>query len=871
MTQGRFRHLFPVAVFFFYTLLGIVYSWPLAANMFDTIPYVLDPTLHYRKMKLIQGDHLQFYYHLGLLKEAVLGRIDWFTNPYEFATEYQSARFASYFVPLSFLYLPFTAISLPFAYNMFIMISFGLSGLTMYLWAKDLTGSRVSALVAGIVFDFIPIRMAEIYGGHPSGFALCLFPLTLFFFDRAILRLSLGYSAMAGLSLATLSFEYMYFSYYLLMFLMAYIPWRLAPYALKWKREGLSGSATEIKRLLVAGVPFALGALGAIGWMLHFKKVMVEKGTFAAGRNLDLVSGFSPAVSALWNPGHNGFIVYLGFPLIAVFGVAAAALFTSKVKWPDRNNVLFFFACFLVSYILAFGTTLDSYIPVYTIFYKFFPYFSFSRFPAKIMVIVIAMTAALVAYAISFAVGVKKGKNLIRAAGAALIVLTSYDYHPKADIGLCVMHEQSEAFGYISDNADGKYVLNIPVWPGESSWGSIYEYYAIQSRVPTINGYSPVVSKEYVDNVFWPLFVINGGDVTEKHIKLMEKLNVGFVVFHEEAYPFKVSAFPSYYALSKLIGSGYLELVKKEEPLWVFKPVKNPGRTPKPEVTSPLAFFLHAERLGKVSGKDVRDDDALTGWALTGDADSANRGPLNAGPYKTFPGGSYKATFRVKVADNTVNAPVARIDIVNREGVQLVAKKDIRGTDFTKPGAYQEFTLDYTLRPNNIWMLEFRTHMLSDVQVFIDSIYVRLAQSVDPQWEYETEDLFHTGRIVDDPDASGGKAVLWTPERDPVDWVIRGPSRMLDTGRYRAWFRMKSTETIPGASIARLSASSGSTWKELAAQTVKMSQLPGAGMYGEAKVDFTLDAKTAVEYKVEPTGSAKLFVDSIRIEKIGEP
>ncbi len=870
MTQGRFRYLFPLTVFFFYMLLGVVYSWPLAANMFDTIPYVLDPTPNYSKIKLVQGDHLQFYYHLGLLKEAVLGRIDWFTNPYEFATEYQQARFASYFTPLSFLYLPFTIISLPFAYNTFILISFGLSGLAMYLWAKDLTGSRVSALVAGVVFDFIPIRMAEIYGGHPSGFALCLFPLTLFFFDRAILRLSLGYSAMAGLSLATLSFEYMYFSYYLLMFLMAYIPWRLAPYALKWKREGMSGGGAEIRRLLVAGVPFALGALAGIGWMFHFKKVMVEKGTFAAGRNLDLVSGFSPALSALWNPAHNGFIVYLGFPLIAAFGVAAA-MFTSKARWPGRGDVLFFFSCFFVSYILAFGTTLDSYIPVYTIFYKFFPYFSFSRFPAKIMVIVITMSAALVAYAISFAARAKKGKTLIRVACAALIVLTAYDYHPKRNIGLCVMHEQSEAFRYISDNADGKYVLNIPVWPGESSWGSIYEYYAIQSKVPTINGYSPVVSKEYVNNVFWPLFVMNGGDVTAKHIKLLEKLNVGFVVFHEEAYPFKVSAFPSYYALSKLVGSGYLELVKKEEPLWVFKPVKNPRRTPKTEITSPLAFFLHAERLGKVAGKDVRDSDALTGWALTGDPDAAKRGPLNAGPYKTFPGGAYKATFRIKVADNTVDAPVARLDIVNREGTQFVVKKDIKGTDFIKPGVYQEFTLDYILQPNNIWMLEFRTHMLSDVQVFVDSIYIRLAQSVDPQWEYETEDLFHTGRIVDDPGASGGKAVLWTPGRDPVDWVIRGPGRMLNAGRYRAWFRLKSTQASPDTAIARLSASSGSTWKELAARMVKMDQLPGAEMYGETSLEFELKTKTAVEYKVETTGLSRLFVDSIRIEKVEEP
>ena len=58
--------------------------------------------------------------------------------------------------------------------------------------------------------------------------------------------------------------------------------------------------------------------------------------------------------------------------------------------------------------------------------------------------------------------------------------------------------------------------LGLPLFPGDSHQSSLYEYYMTQSRVPMVNGYSPVVAKPYVEKVFWPLIELNVGEITRE-------------------------------------------------------------------------------------------------------------------------------------------------------------------------------------------------------------------------------------------------------------------------------------------------------------------------------------------------------------------
>lgn len=854
----------PLSVFLLFTALGVVYSWPLAQHLLDGIPYGYDADPKYATSRLFMGDHLQYYYHLGLLKHAALGHIEWFTNPLEFATEYQPKWFFSYSLPLSITYLPFALYSMPLAYNMFVLLSFGLGGLSMYLWGAQLTKNRMAGLVAGFVFNFFPIRMVELLGGHPSGFVVFLVPLTLFFFDRAVERKSVWNSAFAGLSAFILAFQYNYFAYYLLMFLMAYIPWRLVPAIASARSE-----AEGMKKLAVAVAPFALGLVAAVGWMYHYKKSIVEHVAVAAGRTLGEVSLYSPPLSSAWDTS-RGWYVYIGATAAAgIFGLLCG-LFCSKRKTPAKWDILFFFVVFTVTYILSFGVTLDDEIPLYSLFYNYFPYFKFSRSPWKIMILAMTALSALSAYMAVWFSGVKSGKAILRLAGVLLLAVVAVDFHPRKSIGVCLLDEGNETYEFIQQTANGKPILNLPIWPGESSWEAIYQYYAVQSGVPMINGYSPMVKQEYIDNIFWPLFPMNVGDMSEKQVELVRRLGTSYIVFHADAFPPKVSAYSPYFSIKRLMGSPYLELVRKDDPLWVFRLKDEPALKTAHEVISPVGKLYQAESLVKIFGKPVEDKDAANGWALFGDP-ARKKNPeeiLNAGPYTTFPGGNYKATFRVKVSDNTAEEPVLTLDVAGDSGKKVVATREIRGTDFEKIGEYQDITIEYYLTPGEPWQIEFRTYITGDAAVWVDDVYVRFADTKDPQYFYEAEDLqYYSGRLVEDEEASGEKAVRSAPGENPADLMVFGPDRLFGAGKYTASVRTKPEHPQLEETIAELVALSGSTGKELARKKIQLSDLRnGEGSYSEAALPFTLAGASTVEIQVFFTGSAPISVDSISIK-----
>jgi hypothetical protein len=62
-------------------------------------------------------------------------------------------------------------------YNFAMILSFVLTGWTMYLWVKHLTGDDIAALVAGTIFSFIPYRMLHFLAGHLSLVGTMWFPL----------------------------------------------------------------------------------------------------------------------------------------------------------------------------------------------------------------------------------------------------------------------------------------------------------------------------------------------------------------------------------------------------------------------------------------------------------------------------------------------------------------------------------------------------------------------------------------------------------------------------------------------------------------------------------------------------------------------
>jgi hypothetical protein len=816
---------------------------------------------------MYEGDHLQNYYHFGLLKHAATGHIPWFSNPLEFAAEHDSSRLFMYGLPLSILYLPVAFISLPLAYNLLLILSLGLAGASMYLWATWLTGSRAGGLVAALIFNFFPLRLVELFGGHPSGFVAFLFPLTLYFFDRAIERRSVKEGAIAGVLALIGAVQYLYLSYYLLMFLMAYIPWRLIP-ALT-QPSLIDGVFGNIRRLTAAGTPFALGIVASLGWMVLIKR-MISHSTFTqGGRTVGEVGLFSSALTAMWDTSH-GWQVYAGIALAgAVFGLVYGVMAANRNE-PAKWDILFFTTAFAGAYILAFGFTMDRYVPLYSLFYKYFPYFNLSRNPAKTMIIAMPMLSLLGGYMVAWLArnGMEKKGNWGGVLAVVFALAVAVDFHPKKAVGVCLLDEGNGTYAFLAAKGGGKPILNLPVWPGESSWESIYEYYAVQSGVPMINGYSPVVEKDHVEKVFWPLFPMNAGDVAESQHKRLKELGVGFVVFHADAFPPKVSAYSPYFTLERLKRSPYLSLVKEADPLWVFA-VRDKGvEGQAQEIKSQMGLLFQMESLPNIKGKTVKDAQALNGLALVGvGANPAEGGDLlNAGPYATLPSGRYAVTFRVKVSGNAPG-PVVKLDVTGREGQTVLAVRALAGADFPKAGEYQDVTLEFNLEPGTPWQVEFRAYRLGSAEVFVDNAYLRFADSRDPIYHFEAEDLFYySGRLV--KEAQGVVAIRSIPGLNPADVMVYGPGRMYDAGRYRANIRLAVGDAKGDGQIGRIEVVSGNRREKIATVMIASSMAQPIGEFAEVGVDFTLAQRDTVEVRVYFGGTAPLTVDYLEIRPV---
>lgn len=854
-------------VFLLFCALGVAYSWPLALHLLDGIPFGYDANPLYATAQLYEGDHLQHYYHFGLLKHAATGHIPWFSNPLEFAAEHGSGRLFTYGLPLSLIYLPVSFYSMPLAYNLFVILSLGLAGVSMYMWGGWLTGSRAGGLVAAFIFNFFPIRMVELFGGHPSGFVAFLFPLTLYFFDQAVQRRSAKDGAIAGVLAFIAAFQYLYLSYYLLMFLMAYIPWRLIP------ALGLPSLTKQwrdnIRRLAIAGAPFVLGVAASLWWMVFLKR-MISRSTFSQeGRSVGEVGLFSPPITAMWDTSH-GWQVYMGVALVgAVFGLVYGALGRSR-RSPAKWDILFFTSVFAVCYVLAFGFTLDRYVPLYSLFYKYFPYFNLSRNPAKIMVIAMPMLSLLCGYMVAWLVrdGVRRKWGVVMAVAFTLAV--GVNFHPKKAVGVCLLDEGNETYAFLAAHGGGKPILNLPVWPGESSWESIYEYYAVQSGVPMINGYSPVVDKDHVEKVFWPLFPMNSGDVAQTQYRRLKELGVGFVVFHANAFPSKVSSYSPYFTLERLKRSPYLSLVKEADPLWVFA-VRDKGvADPVQNVASQMGLLFQMENLPHLKGETVKDDLAENGFALAGAGAVPPEGGdlLNAGPYATLPGGRYLVTLRVKVSDNKTG-PLVKLDVVARDGKTILAVRELVGTDFPKAGEYQDVTMEFTLEPGLPWQVEFRAYRLGAPEVFVDNAYLRFAEALDPKYHFEAEELFYySGRLV--KDTQGVSAIRSIPGQNPADVMVFGPGRMYAPGRYRLKARVAVGSVTAEGPVGHIEVIAGNRGEKLATALITPSMAqPGEG-FTEVGADFALVQRDTVEVKVFFGGAAPLTVDYIEINPDAE-
>ncbi len=103
------------------------------------------------------------------------------------------------------LSIPFQAVGSAFAYNVLFFSSFAFSGLFMFVLADHLVKNKHAAFIAGLIFAFSPMHIAQSYG-HLDWTIIEWVPLFLYFYMRTLEDFRVRNALLAAVSFILLTF-----------------------------------------------------------------------------------------------------------------------------------------------------------------------------------------------------------------------------------------------------------------------------------------------------------------------------------------------------------------------------------------------------------------------------------------------------------------------------------------------------------------------------------------------------------------------------------------------------------------------------------------------------------------------------------------
>lgn len=190
-----------LAVFGIYMLLGVAFTWPLAARM---------------QTEVIQKggvpvDSGQNIWNIWWVQHALLGGRNPYVTNYLFYPEQVNLFWQTLGLPNALLALPVALAWGPVAaFNMLVLLSFGLGGYFVYRIAYDVTADAGASLVAGFVFAFSAHHMQPLLGGALEIVSIQWVPLYILLLMRAFRQPGAQNVLWAALALtvATLASSY---------------------------------------------------------------------------------------------------------------------------------------------------------------------------------------------------------------------------------------------------------------------------------------------------------------------------------------------------------------------------------------------------------------------------------------------------------------------------------------------------------------------------------------------------------------------------------------------------------------------------------------------------------------------------------------
>lgn len=210
-----------------YAALALVATWPLARGLVRDVAWDLGDSV--LNMWVLSWDCEQL---LAILR-GDLSRVAHFFDGNIFYPAPLTLAYAEHLFPQAVQALPVYAVTHNpiLCYNLLFLSTFALSGLGMYLFARELTGNALAAFLAGLLFAFAPYRFPQ--SPHLQVLSSQWMPFALYGFRRYFDRVEAGQSGWrpllgGSLALLTQNLSCGYYLLYFSPFAAAYILWELA-------------------------------------------------------------------------------------------------------------------------------------------------------------------------------------------------------------------------------------------------------------------------------------------------------------------------------------------------------------------------------------------------------------------------------------------------------------------------------------------------------------------------------------------------------------------------------------------------------------------------------------------------------------------
>jgi hypothetical protein len=412
---------------------------------------------------------------------------------------------------------PLLWVGVPLAtvHGLLYLVSFFLTGLTMFLLVRGVTGRFDAGLFAGVLFAFYPYRFSTF--SHLEMQGLFLMPLAVYFLLRALDTGRVRHGVGLGLTLTAEALWSLYLGAYLAVGLAVVV-------TVRW----LAGHFTWRSRLKALGA----GALVCAVILLPYSRPYWVARDVVGDRPRDEARAFSaiPSDYTRINEVNDLYGRVLHSHITAerqLFPGGSATVFAAVGLLPPFTPLT---AMAGIGAVVAFDASLGLNGAVFTWLYELSSSFRAFRVPARFG------TLAGVFITLLAGLGMARAMRRLppRAGGivaAALIGFAVFELKPTYQL-MPTSTEMPSVYDALPDGGEAVLVeLPLPAHDGEYWIDPTYLYYSTFHGRRLLNGYSGFIP------VWYPRLVVAGREFpSEDAIAVFKKAGAQYLIIHEEFY-----------------------------------------------------------------------------------------------------------------------------------------------------------------------------------------------------------------------------------------------------------------------------------------------------------------------------------------------